>query len=523
MMIFQLPNRCFNVASKAVLINNVLKFNYSTQEKIRVRFAPSPTGYLHLGGLRTALYNYLFAKKYRGTFILRIEDTDQTRKVSGAADALEKDLLWAGIEINEGPSQGGSFGSYLQSERLEIYREHINVLLDKGSAYRCFCNERRLNLLKREALKRQEIPKYDNRCRHLTEEEIKNRLSKGDSCCIRFKMSDQEDSFLDLIYGKVSYNIALNEGDPVILKSDGYPTYHFANVVDDHLMEVSHVLRGVEWQISTTKHIQLYRAFGWQPPQYGHLPLILNADGTKLSKRQGDIRIGNYRENGILPLALLNFIVHSGGGFEKDLKRHLKPHCYSIEELCEQFDLSNVNSHSGKLINERLLEYNRLELKRQFENLESRKQLINNIKELSKIHLNDKSTTILVDQQHIEHILKWSLNRISKLSELFSPDLRFIWTLPESYEVDKSVFSVLSGLKERLSKLEKFDRQELNATLKQISSEHNLKYGMLMKSLRTILSGLKEGPSIAEMIEILGKQDTIKRIELCLNKNYHLR
>ncbi|PNF34521.1 hypothetical protein B7P43_G10725 [Cryptotermes secundus] len=226
--------------------------------EVRVRFAPSPTGHLHLGGLRTAFYNYLFAKSHGGKFILRIEDTDQSRIVPDAVDKFENDLEWVGIVPDESPSVGGPYGPYKQSERLSLYRNQVKSILEKGEGYYCFCTDRRLDLLRREALRARQVPRYDNRCRHLSEEEVKERLDRGDNYCIRFKLMSDEEAFEDLVYGRISYNVALNEGDPVIIKSDGYPTYHFANVVDDHFMKISHVLRGVEWQISTSKHILLY-------------------------------------------------------------------------------------------------------------------------------------------------------------------------------------------------------------------------------------------------------------------------
>ncbi|KAF2889868.1 hypothetical protein ILUMI_16306 [Ignelater luminosus] len=315
---------------------------YHTRE-VRVRFAPSPTGFLHLGGLRTALYNFLFAKSHKGKFLLRIEDTDQTRIVEGAREQLQKDLNWAGIYIDEGPGLGGSFGPYIQSQRLKLYQEQVKKLLNNGSAYYCFCTNKRLDLLRLEALRARQIPKYDNRCRYLSTDEIKSKLDRNESHCIRFKLTPGMETFEDIIYGTITYDVVLNEGDPVILKSDGYPTYHFANVVDDHFMKISHVLRGVEWQISTTKHIMMYRAFNWEPPIYGHLPLLLNPDGSKLSKRQGDIQISSYRKSGILPQALVNFITHSGGGFEKDQERYLKPKSYTMDELAEQDHFEKVN------------------------------------------------------------------------------------------------------------------------------------------------------------------------------------
>ncbi|XP_050307003.1 probable glutamate--tRNA ligase, mitochondrial [Anthonomus grandis grandis] len=505
-------------------LNNSSLRSYSAKN-VRVRFAPSPTGFLHLGGLRTALYNFLFAKKHKGVFVLRIEDTDQSRRVDGATEALQKDLEWAGIEIHEGPIQGGSFGPYLQSERLNLYRNHLNTLLKNKSAYPCFCTDRRLQLLKREAIKSQEVPKYDNRCRNLTEEDVQSRISKGDPHCYRFKISDKEESFNDLIYGPKSYNISLNEGDPVIMKGDGYPTYHFANVVDDHLMRISHVLRGVEWQISTTKHILMYRAFGWEPPKYGHLPLLINSDGTKLSKRQGDIKISSYRENHIFPLALLNFILNSGGGFDKDLERHLKPKCFTIDELCQQFELSNINTHSGKMMPARLLEFNNLELKRQFADKELRQKLLIQTKLLAKEFLgnsiNDDSDVLR--DAYVLKVLEWSLDRIEKLSDLFSSNLAFIWTIPQSYKIEENVFGAIPSLKNELNKLDDVSRDSLNEILRQISSSHKLKYPLFMKSLRAVLSGLKEGPSVAEMIEILGKENTIKRLDLYLNKTSFVR
>ncbi|CAH2267786.1 jg5729 [Pararge aegeria aegeria] len=225
----------------------------------RVRFAPSPTGYLHLGGLRTALYNYLYTKSRRGVFILRIEDTDQARKVDGSVEGLINDLEWAGIECDEGPGRGGIYGPYVQSERLNVYQEHIKKLLDNGSAYRCFCTERRLNILRRDAVKHQRLPKYDNKCRSLSKEDIDAKMKAGIAYCVRFKLSSDCMSFEDMIFGGIAYDVSRVEGDPVLMKSDGYPTYHFANVVDDHLMQVTHVLRGVEWQISTTKHLLIYK------------------------------------------------------------------------------------------------------------------------------------------------------------------------------------------------------------------------------------------------------------------------
>ncbi|XP_063234528.1 nondiscriminating glutamyl-tRNA synthetase EARS2, mitochondrial isoform X2 [Bacillus rossius redtenbacheri] len=346
-----------------IFINHVKNVSTSPSDKVRVRFAPSPTGHLHLGGLRTALYNYLFARSRGGALVLRLEDTDQSRLVPGAAEALERDLAWAGIPPDESPARGGPHGPYTQSQRLPIYREHAERLLQSGAAYRCFCSERRLDLLRREALRARQVPRYDNRCRHLSQQQVGEKLARGEHFCIRFKLVPSPEPFQDLVYGPVAYDVGRHEGDPVVLKGDGYPTYHLASVVDDRLMQVSHVLRGVEWQVSTPKHLLIYRALGWEPPQFGHLPLILNPDATKLSKRQGDVSVGGLRERGIFPLALLNYVTLAGGGFTRDLYR-TKPCIYSLPELASVFDVGRLNAHSCRLQPDQLREFNRLELQR---------------------------------------------------------------------------------------------------------------------------------------------------------------
>lgn len=227
--------------------------------EVRVRFAPSPTGFLHLGGLRTALYNYIYAKKYGGSFILRMEDTDQSRLVPGAAESIEDMLEWAGIPPDESPRGGGQYGPYLQSQRLSLYSQAADSLVQTGKAYHCFCSQQRLELLKREALRSGQTPRYDNRCRHLRPDQVEEKLDQKVPHVIRFRLESGVEPFNDLVFGWNRHEVAQVEGDPVVMKADGFPTYHLANVVDDHLMKVSHVLRGSEWLISTSKHLLLYR------------------------------------------------------------------------------------------------------------------------------------------------------------------------------------------------------------------------------------------------------------------------
>ncbi|XP_014219827.1 probable glutamate--tRNA ligase, mitochondrial [Copidosoma floridanum] len=490
----------------------IIRRSYA-RSQIRVRFAPSPTGYLHLGGLRTALYNYLFARSKNGCFILRIEDTDQTRVVPGAMEQLHSDLMWAGIIPDEDPIRGGPVGPYVQSKRLDLYKEHVEILLKNGSAYRCFCSETRLKLLRNTAVKESQTPKYDNRCRHFSDEEVKDRLKRGQTYCIRFKLTPTPDPFKDLIYGDITYNVSVNEGDPVIFKTDGFPTYHFANVVDDHLMEISHVLRGVEWQMSTPKHLLLYKAFGWTPPQYGHLPLILNSNGTKLSKRQDDIRVDYYRKDGILPLPLLNYITLAGSGFVRD--KGLS-HCYSYQELIKSFDINKINVNSSRLDPIKLMEFNQLEISNLVSNKENHKFLVERITKLVKEAFSDRALddSLNLNPDHIIATLKWAQHRITKLSDLVKSDLKFLWVKPNAGK-DLKYLEAVDVLSKKLEGLERdhFCKESLLTHLKEFSNNNNVPFADLMKTLRSLLSGLKEGPGVAEMMEILGRDTTLNRLK----------
>ncbi|XP_017107598.2 nondiscriminating glutamyl-tRNA synthetase EARS2, mitochondrial [Drosophila bipectinata] len=503
--------------SQRYLFWSVLHRSYSqSQSQVRVRFAPSPTGYLHLGGLRTALYNFLYARHLNGKFLLRIEDTDQTRLVPGASERLVEDLLWAGIEIDEGPGFGGQFGPYVQSQRTEIYSKAIEELLKNGTAYRCFCTERRLDLLRKEAVRTRQVPRYDNKCRHLTKSEVESLLDRGTPHCIRFKLTDHEEPLDDLIYGKVHHNVSDNEGDPVVMKSDRFPTYHFANVVDDHLMGITHVLRGVEWQISTTKHLLLYKAFGWEPPKFGHLPLLVNADGTKLSKRQGDIGIQHFREKGYFPLALLNYVVSAGGGFEH--RDSGKQQLLSVQELSRQFLIERVNSHPSRLNPELLEDLNRLEIEQRLADNESRLLLIRNVQELVK-KAYPKHSNLDLAEEHVVDVLRWSSQRLTLLQDLTSSKLSFLWVKPSSYELKDLSREQLNTLIHELDAHEGFNKDDLNVRLKNFAQKENIKFPLMMKSLRAALSGLKEGPGVAEMMEILGKTVTLERLREALPKD----
>lgn len=466
-----------------------------------------------MGGLRTALYNYLFAKACQGKFIVRIEDTDQTRIVEGATDRLLKDLEWAGLIPDESPLTDSLHGPYIQSQRLDIYHREVKKLLDNGSAYYCFCSERRLELLRKEALRVRQVPKYDNRCRHLTPGQIAEKLAAKDTFCIRFKLKEFHEAFRDLVYGDLSYNVALNEGDPVIVKSDGFPTYHFANVVDDHLMGITHVLRGVEWQVSTTKHLLLYRAFGWTPPTFAHLPLIMNADGSKLSKRQGDIQMDYYRKRGILPTALVNYIIQAGGGFTIDPSERLN--IYPLEELVQKFDISRVNSHSSRLNPDHLGELNRLEIQRSIADPGKCDGLVRNLRQM--IQQTYPNHNLDLSDEHIKTVIQWASNRMTSLGELVEGKLAFLWIVPKLQKAELTP-EILDELVSKLES-ENFTKDNLQSLLKDFSTKNNLTFSNFMRTLRTMLSGLKDGPSVAEMMEILGKKSTIQRILVLRKKS----
>nr|XP_005905386.1 PREDICTED: probable glutamate--tRNA ligase, mitochondrial [Bos mutus] len=454
---------------------------------VRVRFAPSPTGFLHLGGLRTALYNYIFAKKHQGSFILRLEDTDQTRLVPGAAENIEDMLEWAGVPPDESPRRGGPAGPYLQSQRLALYAQAAEAL-------------------------------YDNRCRSLSQAQVAQKLATDPKPAIRFRLEGEAPAFQDLVYGWNRHEVASVEGDPVILKSDGFPTYHLASVVDDHHMGISHVLRGSEWLVSTSKHLLLYQALGWQAPQFAHLPLLLNRDGSKLSKRQGDIFLEHFAATGFLPDALLDIITNCGSGFAENQMGRTLP------ELITQFDLSRVTCHSALLDLEKLPEFNRLHLLRLVGDETQRCQLVGQLQVLVEeafgSQLQDRE---VLDPAYMERIILLRQGHICRLQDLISPAYSYLWTRPAvgraqlgaiSEKVDiiaKRVLGLLEGPGTNLT------QDVLNRELKKLSDGlEGIKHSNVMKLLRVALSGQQQGPPVAEMMVSLGPKEVRERIQKVL-------
>jgi nondiscriminating glutamyl-tRNA synthetase len=323
---------------------------------VRVRFAPSPTGFLHVGGLRTALYNELFALRNGGVFLLRIEDTDRTRYVEGAVESLLRTLQRCGIEPQEGPylaedgsvQERGDKGPYVQSARTAIYQEHVDLLLADGNAYRCFCSSERLEETRKAQAEARMQVMYDRTCRDLPAAEVETKVAAGTPFVVRMRMPvEGHTTFTDAVRGEISFENALID-DQVLLKTDGFPTYHLANVVDDHLMGITHVIRAEEWLPSTPKHVGLYAAFGWTPPQFAHVPLLLNPDKSKLSKRQGDVAAEDYLDKGYLPEALVNFVALCGWNPSGDRE------IYTKKEMADAFDLGKVNSAGAVFAKEKL-------------------------------------------------------------------------------------------------------------------------------------------------------------------------
>jgi glutamyl-tRNA synthetase len=498
---------------------------------VRVRFAPSPTGMMHIGGLRIAFYNYLFAKKHNGLFLLRIEDTDRQRFKPDSVDNIISSLKWTNLI----PDHGVGFSrdkneekEYFQSNRLNYYKLFVQKLLDKNLAYKCFCSEMRLELLKKNAIKNEEKQSYDGKCRNLSQKD-KNEFSNK-PFVVRFKLEKETIKFNDLIYGDCAYNLHEQEGDFVLMKSDGYPTYHFANIVDDHLMGISHVLRGQEWLTSTPKHLMLYKALDLQPPKYAHFPLILNPDGSKLSKRNNDIDVMSFKNRGIIPDALCSYLTTFGGGFK--IEEGEKNSTKILSELINLFDLNFITKRPIKFNEETLLSINKEVLVKKIQSKD--KSLIIDLRSLlSKKNIDPYYLT----DAYLEFALNLTLHRISKLLDLLSDDYQYLWhnndrvvfknEIQEKLGIEKE--QIITLIDELILFLDKYKlsiktedsavklKEELNNHFKLIKKKLNLTDSKDQKLnlwffYRLILSGKLSGPPIAEIITLLGKENILHRL-----------
>ncbi|WP_294402773.1 glutamate--tRNA ligase [uncultured Clostridium sp.] len=474
--------------------------------KIRTRFAPSPTGYMHVGNLRTALYAYLIAKHEDGDFILRIEDTDQERLVEGAVDIIYDTLKVTGLTHDEGPDIGGPVGPYIQSERKDIYIEYAKKLIEKGEAYYCFCTKERLDAMREEAESAKQTPKYDKHCSHLSKEEIEENLAKGIPYVIRQNNpTEGKTTFTDVIYGEISVDNSELE-DMILIKSDGLPTYNFANVVDDHLMGITHVVRGNEYLSSSPKYNRLYEAFGWDVPVYVHCPPIMKDQHNKLSKRNGDASFGDLLEKGYLKEAVLNYIALLGwnDGSNEEI--------FTLEELIKKFDYKDISKSPAIFDNAKLKWMNGEYI---------RKLSLDEFHELAM----EQYKKVLHKDFDFKFISELVHTRCEVLNDI--PDLiDFLEELPE-YSTDlyvhkkmkSTVETSLDNLEKALPVLESIDEEHwtmdnIHDKIFELIKSLEIKNGQMLWPLRTALSGKPSTPGGAFEIAILiGREESLKRVK----------
>ena len=482
--------------------------------RVRVRFAPSPTGEPHVGNIRTAIFTWLFARHHEGTLIVRVEDTDQARVVAGAIEQLLDALRWLCIDWDEGPEVGGAYGPYFQSRRLEVYHREAQRLLGAGHAYACFCSPERLAEMRKEQSRLKQPLGYDRRCRDLGEDELKGLRGDGVSPVVRFKMPlDGVTTMTDLIRGEVSFENRRVD-DFVMLKSDGFPTYHLANVVDDHHMEVSHVLRAEEWLSSSPRHLQLYRSFGWDPPKFAHLPMILAPDRSKLSKRHGATSILEYREMGYLPQAMVNFLTLLGWSLDD------KTDIISVDGLIEHFELDRVgkagavfsldklnwmNGHyirhlSVDCLADALLDYWRTYPPPEIPELPEKERLLR-IVPLIQERLKTLSDAAALTPFFFNEAVEYDTADLVQKGMDVTGTKRAL----------EAAFAGLSGASP-------FDSESLEMLLRPLAQELSVKTGQLFGSLRVATTGLRVAPPLFQTMEVLGREKTLASIRAAIDR-----
>lgn len=458
---------------------------------IRVRIAPSPTGDPHVGTAYIALFNYVFAKKNNGKFILRIEDTDQTRSQSSSEEKILSGLKWLGLDWDEGPDKEGAFGPYRQSERLGTYKEHIDSLVEKGKAYPCFCSGERLAELRERQKSEGLQTKYDGHCRSLSPVQVQALKDEGKACVYRLRVPDEGvSSFKDELRGRIEINHSQLD-DQILIKSDGYPTYHFANVVDDHLMKISHVVRAEEWISSTPKHVLLYQAFGWNEPAWIHMPLLRNQDKSKISKRKNPVSLDYYRRAGILPEAMNNFLGLMGWSYGDDKE------IFSLEEMTEVFDFKKV-SLGGPIFDQVKLNW----LNQNYLHKLNNEQYIRYLREdlLSEEYLLKMKPLILERMSRSDEF-------VDKNSFFFNGSLDYqgLSILPKGRE-KKEFKKMISGLAEKLDELYDWQTSQIEECLGSYRKDIDWKPKDFFMPIRLIVTGRKDSPPLNETIEVLGRE-----------------
>ena len=484
---------------------------------IRVRYAPSPTGSLHIGGLRTALYNELFARRHGGTFILRIEDTDRERLVEGAAQGLIQSLERCGVVADEGMvikpngslGEQGDAGPYLQSLRKDLHRAYANKLVGAGKAYPCFCTELELKKMRNEQQASGLPTRYDRRCRDLSTERAQKRIEAGDEHVIRLKIPLKGTlTFTDIIRGEISFDWKQID-DQVIIKSDGMPTYHLAATCDDHDMRISHVIRGDEWLASTPKHLFIYESLDWTPPQFAHVPLLLNTDRSKLSKRQGDVAVEDYLAKGYLPEALINFVAMLGWNPTSDRE------IYTHEELRQLFDLTKVNS-SGAVVNMEKMDWMNHQYMRALKEEDYLQLAGERLRHLTDDHVLSDRVALLVRER---------VSKLADLAELAEPYLKTVSEidlaiLPWKTQPTKDVQEKLQTLTHTLEQTDVATWESpmlLEAFVKNLIASKQWGNGEALWPLRVALSGQKQSPGPFELLWALGRDRALERLRKTLS------
>lgn len=471
---------------------------------VRVRFAPSPTGYLHVGGLRTALYNFLFARHSKGTIILRIEDTDRTRFVENSVENLIQTLSWAGIEFDEGPHVGGNYGPYFQSQRLYLYQKYVKELLENSWAYYAFDTTEELEHARQSSSHHDfKYPRMKMKNQFtLHPDEVEKLIQKGFPYVIRLKVPENEViRFKDIIRGEIIVNTK-DIDDQVLLKSDGYPTYHLANVIDDHLMNISHIIRGEEWLPSVPKHILLYQAFGWEIPEMAHLPLLLNKDKSKLSKRQGDVSVEYYIQKGYFPDAFINFIALLGWNPSPDKE------IYNIQELIDNFNLRKVNK-SGAIFD--VVKLDAINAKYLYS-----KPIDELATQLEKWLIKKGYLNFSID--YIKKVVSLLRERVKILPEIidFAP---YMFEAPKNFDIEyfqkhwtNSTFQYLEEILEILREIKTFDSKNLHDKIQNYIVSRNIKLKDVIHILRLAITGIPYGAGMFETMEVLGKFEVMNRL-----------
>ena len=481
---------------------------------VRVRFAPSPTGFLHVGGVRTAMFNWLLARHTGGTLVLRIEDTDITRKVEGAVEYIMEGLKWLGLDWDEGPDAGGDYGPYYQSQRLDLYKQSAQRLVQHGDAYYCYCSPERLEALRKEQVVRKQSIGYDRFCRNLSPQERAAKEAAGIKPVVRFKVpSGGQTKFHDLIYGDVVFENSTID-DFVMLKSDGYPTYHLANVVDDYAMKITHVIRGEEWLSSVPRHLFIYKALGYQPPLYVHHPLLVGPDRAKLSKRHGDVALLEYREKGYLPDAMLNFIALIGWSLDD------KTELMTRQQLIDNFSLERIGKTGAIFDRDKLDWINGVYIRGL-----TVEDLSNRLFPFLDKYLSPKVKRPL-DLNYIRQIVPLIRERINTLKDaadyaefFFLDKLEYDAVKFEDKKTNaETALTALKSTEEKLSSMESFDRDQLENTLRRLADSLGLKAGQLFNVLRVAITARDATPPLFEMMAVLGKERCLMRIKAAISR-----